>query len=329
MSAAQALALEQFLAGQGFVRRSLGEGGLLSGAGAKLSRASDLPSLLDRRERLTTSAPALDRLLEGGLARGALVELSARARSCGRFAAGLSALAAATSSGLASALVDVGGHLDPQGAEEAGVDLTLLLWARPRRIRQALAAAETLLSAGFPLVVFDLGLSTRGLRFVPDAAWVRLARAAESQNAALLVLSPVRSSGVAAQSAVSAGAARPLWLGSGREPRLLAGLSSRLTLEKDPRARSGLTEQFSLRAPEALGPLELLSLRLRDPHDSRRIEITALDLPEHFVDVGSGEGMLRSDPDDPKLPTHIATQGAPNSPGNFASEYSKSATHGK
>ena len=137
--------------------------------------------------------------------------------------------------------MDLGGHLDPQGAEEAGVNLALLLWARPRRIRQALAASETLLSAGFPLVVFDLGLSPRGLRFVPDAAWVRLARAAEAQNSALLVLSPVRASGVAAQSVVSAGAARPLWQGLGRQPRLLTGLSSRWTLEKDLRARSGLT----------------------------------------------------------------------------------------
>ena len=245
MVAAQALALEQFLAGQGFVRKPGGLN-LLSGAGAKLARASDLPSLASRRELLATSAPALDRLLEGGLPRGALVELSAGARSCGRFAAGLSALAAATSSGLACALIDMGGHLDPRGAEEAGVDLALLLWARPRRIRQALAAAETLLCAGFPLVVFDLGLSRRGLRFVPDAAWVRLARAAQAQSAALLVLSPVRSSGVAAQSAISAGAARPLWIGRGREPRLLTGLSSRLTLDKELRARTGLSETLSL-----------------------------------------------------------------------------------
>jgi hypothetical protein len=253
-AASQALALEQFLTGQGFVRKP-GGSSLLSGAGAKLARACDLPSSLSRRELLATSAPGLDRLLEGGLPRGALVELSARARSCGRFAAGLSALAAATSSGLASALVDMGGHLDPQGAEEAGVDLTLLLWARPRRIRQALAATETLLAAGFPLVVFDLGLSPRGLRFVPDAAWVRLARAAQAQNSALLVLSPVRASGVAAQAVVLNGSARPLWHGLGRQPRLLAGLSSRLTLEKDLRARSGLSEPLSLLChPEPVTP---------------------------------------------------------------------------
>ena len=255
MVVAQALALEQLLTGQGFIRKP-GGFNLLSGVGARLTRACDLPSSVNRRELLATSVPGLDRLLEGGLPRGALVEISARARSCGRFAAGLSALAAATSSGLASALVDMGGHLDPQGAEEAGVDLALLLWARPRRIRQALVAAETLLSAGFPLVVFDLGFSPRGLRFVPDAAWVRLARAAGAQNSALLVLSPVRASGVAAQSVVSAGAAHPLWHGLGRQPRLLAGLSSRLTLEKDLRARSGLGATLHFGVPEtfALSP---------------------------------------------------------------------------
>jgi hypothetical protein len=244
MVAAQALALEQFLAGRGFLGKP-GVMSLLSGAGAKLARACDLPA---RRSRESSS------LLELLVGKRGFVELAAR-RSSGRFSVVLAALAAATSAGEAAALVDLGDHLDPQGAEEAGVDLSLLLWVRPRRVKQVLAAAETLLTAGFPLVVADFGLSPRGARWLPDAAWVRLSRAAEARGAALLLTTPWRMSGIAAQSVVSAGSARPLWYGLGRQPRLLAGLSSRLTLEKDLHARPGLSEPFSLSAAWALLPL--------------------------------------------------------------------------
>ena len=116
-----------------------------------------------------------------------LIELSGR-RSCGRFSIGIAALASATSSGEAAALVDLGSHLDPQSAEAAGVDLTRLLWVRPRKLKEAVASAEMLLATGFPLVVVDLGLPPVRGRFVPDAAWVRLTRAAHAHKAALLLL---------------------------------------------------------------------------------------------------------------------------------------------
>jgi hypothetical protein len=246
MGASQALALEQLLSGQGFVRKP---GGLLSGAGARLARACDLPA-----RRSSHGSDSLIDLLKSPGEGGGLVELAAR-RSSGRFAIALAALAAATSAGEAAALVDLGDHLDPQGAEEAGVDLTRVLWVRPRRAKEALAAAEMLLCAGFPLVVADFGLSPRGARYLPDAAWVRLARAAEARGSALLLATPWRLAGVAAQLAVSASSSRPLWQGGGRAPLLLAGLSSKLTLEKDTRVRSSLTETLSLSAAGALAPL--------------------------------------------------------------------------
>ena len=172
--------------------------------------------------------PALDRLLSGGLPRGGLVELTGR-RSCGRFSIGISALAAATSSGEAAALVDLGGHLDPQAAEEAGVDLTRLLWVRPEKLKGAVASAEMLLSTGFALVVLDLGLAPVRGRFVPDAAWLRLERAARSRGAALFLLAPYRVSGIAADAVVSAGAGHAIWRGTGRGPRLLDGVEARLS----------------------------------------------------------------------------------------------------
>src|SRR5215510_482223 len=141
-------AIEQILEGSGLERKAAARD-LLTGLGAKLTRASDLASASPggaSRERLATKVDSLDRLLAGGLPRGGLVEVTGR-RSCGRFSVGISSLASATSAGESAALVDLGGHLDPQSAEEAGVDLARLLWVRPSKLKEAVASAEMLLSA--------------------------------------------------------------------------------------------------------------------------------------------------------------------------------------
>jgi len=259
MGAPQALALEQFLEGRGFVKKPAG---LLAGPGAKLLRASELPSPGQTRGSLATGLLVLDRLLAGGLPKGALVEVVGR-RLSGRFSIALAALAAATSSGQAAALVDLGDHLDPQAAEKAGVELEHLLRVRPRRVKEALASAEMLLAAGFPLVVADLGLAPRHTRFLPDAAWLRLARSAQAQDAAFLLLTPYRLSGIAAEAVLSAEGARPIWQGSGRTPRLLAGISSRLTLEKYGRLTPGTTASLPLSVPEALSWLSAAAFASR------------------------------------------------------------------
>jgi hypothetical protein len=247
-----AASVERFLEGSGLERKPAALS-LLSGLGAKLTRASDLPSSSAPRDPLPTTVAALDRLLLGGLPRGGFVEVSGR-RSCGRFSIGIATLAAATSSGETAALVDLGSHLDPQSAEEAGVDLTRVLWVRPAKLKDAVASAEMTLSAGFPLVVLDLGMPPLRGRFVPDAAWVRLERATRQRHAMLLLLAPYRISGVAADAVVSADAMRPVWRGAATPgtPKLLAGVASRLTLQKDARARSGIAEQMGLRVDATL-----------------------------------------------------------------------------
>ena len=302
MGASQAHAIEEILEGKGLAKK-LASLDLLSGLGARLTRASDLASTAAPRDPIATTIPGLDRLLAGGLPRGALVELSGH-RSSGRFSIGIAALASATSSGEAAALVDLGGHLDPQSAEAAGADLTRLLWVRPARLKEAVASAEMLLATGFPLVVVDLGLapvrsgcrrpsdgvsycrgSAVGGRTVPDAAWVRLERAARSHGAALLLMAPYRISGVAAGSVLAADTARAIWRGNGPAPRLLTGLASRLTLQKDARARSGVTEPLLLSVGD--DPLTLPS-----PPAGGRGDFLGPSL--HPLPAGEGRGEGRS-----------------------------------
>jgi len=192
---------------------------------AGLSRERFAPGLLPTR------IEGLDRLLGGGLPRGALVEMSGRASS-GRFSVALSALAATTQAGEAAALVDPGDHFDPQGAAAAGAELSRVLWLRPRGLKPALAAAETVLATGFALVVLDLGLSRVFRRRFDDAVWLRLARRARFHDTALLVLAPYRVTGTAARVVLAADAARAGWDRSRQSVSLLDGLSSRLVLEK-------------------------------------------------------------------------------------------------
>ena len=240
MAASEAFALDRLLAGRGLAEKPAGLA-LLSGPGAKLQLASALPSREAAVSRLPTGIDPLDRLISGGLPRGRLTELVGR-RSSGRFAVAVAALASATSAGEAAAFVDRGSHLDPQMARDAGVELERVLWVRARRVKEALAAAEMLLSTGFPLVAVDRGLPPlRGA--APEAAWVRLARAAEVERAALLLATPYRVSGFAAGAVVRMDDARFAWLGGGAAPRLLAGIASRLSREREVRgsARGGAT----------------------------------------------------------------------------------------
>jgi hypothetical protein len=248
-ASSQALALERLLKGER--EPSKGKSALLAAPAARLVRARDLPAPGTSCGTLPTGLPALDGLLASGLPKGRMAELSGR-RSSGRFSAALSALAHATSAGESAALVDLGDHLDPQGAQAAGIVLPRLLWVRPKKIREAVTAAEILLSTGFALVVVDLGLRPGG-KFLPDAVWVRLAREASARGAALLLSTPWRVAGTAADVVLETGGAHPVWLGRGpRERLLLGGLESRATLARLGRATPNREETLRLSTEEAI-----------------------------------------------------------------------------
>jgi len=211
-------------------------------------------------EAASTAWPALDRLLCGGLRRGAMVELVGHTSS-GRFSLVLGALAAATGRAEPAALVDLGDGLDPRLAGAAGIELERLLWVRPRHLREALLATETILGAGLPLVVLDLGLPPIPGGRGAEAYWLRLARTAQSRQVALLVASPYRVSGTAATAVVEAGERRVLWRGRGAAPRVLAGLRSRLGLTKGQGWQQAEPEELLLHLDGPLaGPLPLADL---------------------------------------------------------------------
>ncbi len=223
-----------------------------------------------RPAKLPTRVPALDRLLGGGLPRGSLIEMSGRASS-GRLSAALSALAATTQSGEAAALVDPGDHFDPQGAADSGVDLPRLLWLRPRGLKTALAACETVLATGFALVVLDLGLARVSRRRFDDAVWLRLTRRARFHDTAFLVLSPYRVTGTAAHAVLSAGSARAAWDAALMAMPLLTGLEARVFLEKT-RAHGAEGRVRETHAPLRLHLLEAVNAgRFEENQEKKKI----------------------------------------------------------
>ncbi len=200
--------------------------------------------------RLATASTGFDRLLEGGLERGSMVELIGR-RSSGRFSLVLTTLAAVTRTGEAAALIDLGDALDPQAAAAAGVDLERLLWVRPRHIKEVLASTEVILTSGIPLIIIDIGMPPVPGGRGNEASWLRLARSARAHRAALLISSPYRMSGTAARSVLEARSSRTTWTGRGRSPRLLRGVAANLELIKSHKPRrQGETATLSWRLAE-------------------------------------------------------------------------------
>lgn len=206
-------------------------------------------------EPFATSLAPLDRLLAGGLPRGRLVEVVGR-RSSGLFSCLLAVLAAATRAGHTVGLVDLGDGLSPVTARDHDIDLSRLLWVRPRRTGEALAAAEALLSGGFPLVAVDLGPPPLPGGRGAEGAWTRLARTVRARRSSLLVAAPYRVSGTAADTVIEALPARGIWDRSRWRPPLLEGVAAQLHLAKTPGSSPGRRERVSFTAhdewPEAL-----------------------------------------------------------------------------
>ena len=210
----------------------------------RLSSGSELIEALERRRRdkiVPTTLAAIDILLDGGLPRGKMTEISGRGA---RFPVVVATLASATSIGEAAALIDIGDAFDPQIGQAAGIDLDRMLWVRPKKLKEAVTAAEMLVATGFQLVVLDTGLPPLRGR-VPDAAWVRLARAAEAHGSALLVSAPYPITGTMSEAMLRAETARGRWNGG-----LLIGIETTMRLEKHRRKRPGQHARLAFEVAE-------------------------------------------------------------------------------
>ena len=200
---------------------------------------------------LPTGVEAVDRLLGGGLPRGKLSELCGP-RSSGRTALALAALAAATGRGEAVALVDVGGSLDVERAQAAGIALSRLLWMRADDAQVGLQAADVVLAAGgFPLVVLDVGEAPPR---IADAGWMRLARAAEKAQAVVLLVS-LRPATAAFSSLrlEASGRCRPRFLDPARGGALL-GLEGTLAVTRSRQGGEGAEAPLRFRLRGGLLP---------------------------------------------------------------------------
>lgn len=145
------------------------------GAAARVSLEERFPSML----------PLLDRLLDGGFPRGALVTLEG-AYSSGRWSIAARLLACATQRGLAAVLDD--GALYPPDLVRAGVRLDRLLVV-PAKMPLLLArAADALVRSRIARVIVMPALSLRA------AIWTRLARLAQRAGVLLLAIVPWRAS---------------------------------------------------------------------------------------------------------------------------------------
>jgi RecA/RadA recombinase len=194
-----------------------------------------------------SSYPTIEALLDGDLPRGRLCELVGP-RGSGRMSAALAMTAAVQARGELVAFVDVADALDPRSAVRAGVELSRLLWVRPKSVLDGLKAADWILDAGgFGLVIVYLAATDVGVvagdtrlsvaaraRMVRgEAPWVKLARRAERAKAALVIVAERALAGTIAAMTLATERARPCWLGGGLSPRLLDGTRGKIAVVRN------------------------------------------------------------------------------------------------
>lgn len=184
--------------------------------------------LTRKDRRLSSGLAPLDALIDGGIPRGRISEITGRAGS-GKTSIAASFAAFATRRGEVAAWLDASGAFDPESMAAAGVELGRMLWASMKmktttsaspmaratlpyarfaagplaRHQSAIVkAAQLVLEAGgFGLVVVDFGEAPRALA---HASALRIARAAERSGAAVIAIAPWRMCGTFAALSLAA-----------------------------------------------------------------------------------------------------------------------------
>jgi hypothetical protein len=196
-------------------------------------------------ELFATGVADVDTVLNGGIPRGGITEISGSA-STGKTSFGLSVVASVTQFGAACAWVDVSNSLAPESAAAAGVHLRRLLWlriaARTRiaekpwaRLEQALQAADLLLQAGgFAVVVLDMSdVRPEHASRIPLATWYRFRLAAEQARTALVFLTQAPCAGSSAALALHCEPATLQSFSHSGETPLFEGQQYTLTRERN------------------------------------------------------------------------------------------------
>lgn len=146
-----------------------------------LSRAADTRA---------TGIAQIDRLLDGGLPKGAISVLTGSS-GAGRMTIAAQAIAEETRASRAVAWVDAAGTLYPPALQQAGADLSRVLMVRGVRERALFAVEQIVESGAFGLVVVS------GLDSLSQAALRRVQTASEAAGASvLLILEPHASASV-------------------------------------------------------------------------------------------------------------------------------------
>ena len=173
--------------------------------------------LTRKDRRLSSGLAPLDALIDGGIPRGRISEITGRAGS-GKTSIAASFASFATRRGEVAAWLDASGSFDPESMAAAGVELRRMLLASTKRgdlrssllkgrpeglgVRSIVKAAELVLEAGgFGLVVVDFGEASRALA---HASALRIARAAERSGAAVIAIAPWRMCGTFAALSIAA-----------------------------------------------------------------------------------------------------------------------------
>jgi len=176
---------------------------------------------------LSTGIDELDQMLEGGVPRGKIIEITG-ATSSGKSSLSLSILAQSTSRGEIAAYVDAVDSLDPKSAQAAGIDLEHLLWVRCAKsnihqlepLRRALKAADILCQAG-GVGVIAIDIAGRLINSkISLNNWFRLQRTLRGTPTVLMVISSQRTTGSASSLVLSLDRNRSLWT-SGKRSRFI------------------------------------------------------------------------------------------------------------
>lgn len=148
------------------------------------------PAVRKREARVVpTGVPSVDRLLKGGLVTGTLTEFVSAVPSGGSQLSFGSILISTRLARKRIVLVDAAGSFDPAGLDDDA--LAHLVWVRAHTLSETWRAADLAArDPNYAVVVIDVrGFPERELLRTKDSVWVRLQRAAEHAETAVVVQS--------------------------------------------------------------------------------------------------------------------------------------------